>query len=83
MYDRSEGWNQKQKEAYRILNAGYHNLSILTYDHILEKARCIAGVDAEPIAQAERQRKAASVLPAALGAEQRSEGFQHQAEGEG
>ena len=46
IYGRSAGWNQQQKEAYRILNASYHNLSILTYDHVLERARRIAGVDA-------------------------------------
>lgn len=46
IYGRSAGWSQKQKEAYRVLNAGYHNLSILTYDHVLERAKRITGVDA-------------------------------------
>lgn len=46
IYGRSDGWNTKQAEAYRILNAGYHNLSILTYDHVLNRARRICGIDA-------------------------------------
>lgn len=45
IYGRSEGWNQQQMQAYRILNAGYHNLAILTYDHVLDRARRISGID--------------------------------------
>lgn len=32
-----------QKEAYRILNTAYHNLTILTYDHVLDRAKRILG----------------------------------------
>lgn len=46
IFGRSAGWNQQQAEAYRILNAGYHNLTILTYDHVLNRARRICGLDA-------------------------------------
>ena len=46
IYGRSVGWNPKQTEAYRILNAGYHNLTVLTYDHVLTRARRICGIDA-------------------------------------
>ena len=46
IFGRSVDWNNKQKEAYRILNASYHNLSVLTYDHVLARARRISGVDA-------------------------------------
>lgn len=45
IYGRSGGWDQRQMEAYRILNAGYHNLTILTYDHVLDRARRISGID--------------------------------------
>lgn len=43
IFGRSELWNQKQIEAFRILNTGYHNLSIMSYDHVLERAKRIAG----------------------------------------
>ena len=33
-------------ESYRILNSSYHNLTILTYDHVLQRARKICGLDA-------------------------------------
>ena len=45
IFGRSQGWNEKQAEAYRILNAGFHNLTVLTYDHVLDRARRILGVD--------------------------------------
>ncbi len=41
IYGRSAAWSVSQREAYRILNASYHNLSILTYDHVLARARRI------------------------------------------
>ena len=46
IYGRSAGWNPGQIEAYRILNAGYHNLTVLTYDHVLARARRVSGIDA-------------------------------------
>lgn len=39
IYGRSDDWNYEQKESFRILNSNYHNLSIMTYDHILERAK--------------------------------------------
>lgn len=39
IFGRSHNWNSEQIEAYRIMNANYHNLSILTYDHVLTRAR--------------------------------------------
>ncbi len=53
IYVRSKDWNKDQIKAYRILNTGYHNLSILTYDHVLERAKRIVGVDDEEINQEE------------------------------
>lgn len=43
IYGRSIKWNEKQIKAFRILNASYHNLMILTYDHVLERARKMLG----------------------------------------
>lgn len=45
VFGRSNDWNEKQAEAYRILNASFHSLSILTYDHVLARARRISGID--------------------------------------
>ena len=44
VFGRSNDWNEKQAEAYRILNASFHNLTILTYDHVLARARRISGI---------------------------------------
>lgn len=41
IFGRSDGWDEEQKETYRILNSNYHNLTILTYDHVLERAKRI------------------------------------------
>ena len=43
IYGRSEGWEADHKEAFRILNSNYHNLSIMTYDHVLERAKHMIG----------------------------------------
>jgi hypothetical protein len=45
IFGRSQGWNTKQMEAYRILNASFHNLAIMTYDHVLERARRMLGLN--------------------------------------
>ncbi len=45
IFGRSEGWSPEQQEAYRILNSGYHNLTIMSYDHVLERARRIIGAN--------------------------------------
>jgi hypothetical protein len=41
IYGRSDGWEEPQLEAYRILNSCYHNLTVLTYDHVLARAKRI------------------------------------------
>ena len=43
IYGRSNDWNLEQKEAFRILNSSYHNLTIMTFDHVLERAKRILG----------------------------------------
>ncbi len=45
VFGRSNGWNENQCEAYRLLNASFHNLTILTYDHVLARAKRIVGID--------------------------------------
>ncbi len=45
IFGRSNDWEEKQREAYRILNSSYHNLTILTYDHVLKRAKRILGED--------------------------------------
>jgi hypothetical protein len=44
IYGRSHDWNDDQREAYRILNAGYHNLTILTFDHVVDRAKRVLGL---------------------------------------
>jgi hypothetical protein len=43
IYGRSSQWSKCQQEAFRILNSSYHNLTIMTYDHVLDRARRILG----------------------------------------
>lgn len=43
IFGRSNDWTEKQIEAFRILNSSYHNLTIMTYDHVLERAKRIVG----------------------------------------
>ena len=44
VFGRSAGWSAEQAEAYRIFNASFHNLTTLTYDHVLARARRICGM---------------------------------------
>jgi hypothetical protein len=44
IFGRSNDWNNNQKESYRILNSSYHNVSILTYDHVLARAKRILNI---------------------------------------
>lgn len=43
IFGRSNDWSPDQKKAYRLLNASYHNLTVLTYDHVLERAKRMLG----------------------------------------
>ncbi|MCX6561800.1 MAG: DUF4263 domain-containing protein [Candidatus Aminicenantes bacterium] len=45
IFGRSFDWDEKKCEAYRILNSSYHNLTILTYDHVLDRAKRIVGIE--------------------------------------
>ncbi len=44
IFGRSYNWNSEKKEAFRILNSSYHNISIMTYDHVLKRAERILGI---------------------------------------
>ncbi len=39
IFGRSNEWGKDEKKAFRILNAGYKDLTILTYDQVLARAR--------------------------------------------
>ncbi len=45
IFGRSNDWDDDKKEAYRILNSSYHDLTILTYDHVLNRAKTILGLE--------------------------------------
>lgn len=47
IFGRSNDWNQEQKEAFRILNSSYHNLTIMTYDHVFSRAKSILGIKSD------------------------------------
>ncbi|MBO6686816.1 MAG: DUF4263 domain-containing protein, partial [Parvibaculum sp.] len=43
VFGRSNNWDDDEKRAYRILNSSYHNLTIMTYDHVLARAERMLG----------------------------------------
>jgi len=45
IFGRSNDWNDEQMEAYRIMNAGFHNLTLMSYDHVLQRAKRIVGIE--------------------------------------
>lgn len=45
IFGRSNTWNKDQAEGYRILNAGFHNLHVMTYDHVLDRAKRMIGME--------------------------------------
>ena len=53
IYGRSNDWNEEQQEAYRILNASYNQITILTYDHLILRAKNILGINTDMTSQAE------------------------------
>jgi hypothetical protein len=58
IFGRSDDWTPDQKKAYRLLNASYHNLTVLTYDHVLERAKRMLG-HVEQVQPTEPQEEAA------------------------
>ncbi len=49
VYGRSNNWLGAEKEAYRVLNSSYSNLNIISYDHLLEKAKRLIGISKSEI----------------------------------
>jgi len=45
IHGRSNNWIDKQFEAQRLLNAGFTNLSVMTYDQVLRRAKIIIGLN--------------------------------------
>lgn len=45
IFGRSDGWNHGQREAYRMLSASRHNLTIMTFDHVLARAKRMLNLD--------------------------------------
>ena len=43
LHGRSNDWIDKQFEAQRLLNAGFTNLNVITYDQVLRRASIIMG----------------------------------------
>ena len=43
LFGRSNAWTAEQAESYRIMNASFHNLTVLTYDPVLARAERIIG----------------------------------------
>jgi hypothetical protein len=44
IFGRSIEWNEEHFKAYRILNASYTSLTIMTYDQVLSRAKHILGI---------------------------------------
>lgn len=47
IHGRSYEWNNKQLEAQRLLNAGFTNLNVITYDQVLRRAEIMIGRNAQ------------------------------------
>uniref|UniRef100_A0A7V3N694 DUF4263 domain-containing protein n=1 Tax=candidate division CPR3 bacterium TaxID=2268181 RepID=A0A7V3N694_UNCC3 len=43
IHSRSSNWSKEQKEQFKILNSSFHDIAILTYDHVLERAKKVVG----------------------------------------
>lgn len=43
IHGRSNDWIDEQFEAQRLLNAGFTNLNVITYDQVLRRAKIIMG----------------------------------------
>ncbi len=41
IYGRSNQWTKEHREQFKILNSSFHDIAILSYDHVLERAKRI------------------------------------------
>lgn len=48
VFGRSNDWDNNERKAFRILNAGYKNLTILTYDQVLARAKRTLNLSNDP-----------------------------------
>lgn len=48
IFGRSNDWSDDERRAFRILNAGYKDLTILTYDQVLARARRTLNLSVNP-----------------------------------
>ena len=56
VFGRSNNWNAQQCTAYRLLNCSYHSISIMTYDHVLARAKRMVAMDEGlPLPQSQSQ----------------------------
>ncbi len=44
LFGRSNDWNEGHQQSYRVLNCSFHDLTILTYDHVLARAKRMLGI---------------------------------------
>lgn len=47
VFGRSNDWSADKQKAFRILNSSYTQISIMTYDHLLSRAKNILGISNE------------------------------------
>lgn len=45
IFGRSNDWDDEMKKSFRILNSSYSQLSIMTYDQLLDRAKNILGIE--------------------------------------
>jgi len=45
VFGRSKNWNEEQQKAFRILNSSFNQISIMTYDHLLARAKNVLGIE--------------------------------------
>ena len=43
IYGRSNCWEKEQKEQFKILNSSFHDIAVLSYNHVFERAKKIIG----------------------------------------
>lgn len=43
VYGRSKNWTPDQHKQLRILNSSFHNITVLTYDHVMQRANRLSG----------------------------------------
>ncbi len=44
IYGRADNWTKEQREQFKVLNSCFHDIAILSYDHVLERAKKTIGI---------------------------------------